>query len=224
MSAMSNLLDAIEIETAPNPNTSVIWMHGLGADGNDFVPIVDELNLPDVPIRFVFPHAPMQEVTVNNGYVMRAWYDVLSSDFAKRTDEASVRESQALIEALIAREKQRGSPASRIVLAGFSQGGAMALQTGLWHAERLAGLMVLSSYVPIPDALATEASAANRDVPIFMAHGNSDQVIPISAAAQSRDLLQSMNYPIEWHEYAMPHSVCMEELDDISTWLHKVLA
>ncbi|HKY01930.1 MAG TPA: alpha/beta hydrolase [Burkholderiales bacterium] len=221
---MSNLLDAIEIETAPNPNTSVIWMHGLGADGNDFVPIVDELNLPDVPIRFVFPHAPMQEVTVNNGYVMRAWYDVLSSDFAKRTDEASVRESQALIEALIAREKQRGSPASRIVLAGFSQGGAMALQTGLWHAERLAGLMVLSSYVPIPDALATEASAANRDVPIFMAHGNSDQVIPISAAAQSRDLLQSMNYPIEWHEYAMPHSVCMEELDDISTWLHKVLA
>ena len=221
---MSELLDAIEIETAPNPTTSVIWMHGLGADGNDFVSIVGELDLPDIPIRFVFPHAPMQAVTVNNGYVMRAWYDVLSSDFAKRTDEAGVRESQALIEALIAREKQRGSPASRIVLAGFSQGGAMTLQTGLWHAERLAGLMVLSSYVPIPHALATEASAANRDVPIFMAHGLGDQVIPISAAEQSRDLLKSMKYVIEWHEYAMPHSVCMEEVDDISAWLRKVLA
>lgn len=221
---MSELLDAIEIETAPNPITSVIWMHGLGADGNDFVPIVGELDLPDVPIRFVFPHAPMQAVTVNNGYVMRAWYDVLSSDFAKRTDEEGVRASQALIEALIAREKQRGTPASRIVLAGFSQGGAMTLQTGLWHEERLAGLMVLSSYVPIPEALEKEANAANRDVPIFMAHGDGDQVIPLSAATQSRDLLQSLNYKVEWHEYAMPHSVCMEELDDIGAWLHKVLA
>lgn len=220
---MAELLDCIEIETAPNPAHSVIWMHGLGADGNDFVPIVDELELPALPIRFVFPHAPMQAVTVNNGYVMRAWYDVLSSDFAQRTDVAGVRASQALIEALIAREKGHGIVASNIVLAGFSQGGAMALHTGLCHPERLAGVMVLSSYVPIPDALSTEAHMSNHDVPIFMAHGRSDPIIPLSAAVQSRDLLVSSNYPVEWHDYSMPHSVCAEELDHIGAWLRKIL-
>ncbi|HKO87680.1 MAG TPA: alpha/beta hydrolase [Burkholderiales bacterium] len=220
---MAELLDCIEIQTAPDPSSSVIWMHGLGADGNDFVPIVGELELPSTPIRFVFPHAPMQAVTINNGYVMRAWYDVLSSDFARRTDAEGVRASQALIEALIARERARGIDASRIVLAGFSQGGAMALHTGLCHQERLAGVMVLSSYVPIPDALPTEAHASNRDVPIFMAHGRSDPIIPLSAAVQSRDLLLRLNYAVEWHDYDMPHSVNMEELDHIGAWLRKVL-
>jgi phospholipase/carboxylesterase len=221
---MSELLDGIELETAPGAQSSVIWMHGLGADGNDFVPIVEELELPDAPIRFVFPHAPMQAVTVNNGYVMRAWYDVLSSDFARRTDEEGVRESQRLVEALIAREKERGTPASRIVLAGFSQGGAMALQTGLCHAERLAGVMALSSYAPIPGTLAQDAHSSNKDVPIFMAHGVADQVIPLAAATASRELLRSLGYELEWHDYTMAHSVCMEEIDHIGAWLRKVLA
>ena len=221
---MSELLDCIELETAPNAQSSVIWMHGLGADGNDFVPVVEELDLPDAPIRFIFPHAPMQAVTVNNGYVMRSWYDVLSNDFAKRTDADGVRESQALVEALIAREKARGVAASRIVLAGFSQGGAMALQTGLCHKERLAGVMVLSSYAPIPETLAQDVSPANRDVPIFMAHGRMDQVIPLFAAQASHELLQSLGYKLEWHEYAMAHSVCIEEIEHIGEWLRKVLA
>lgn len=216
-------LQTIEIETAPNPQTSIIWMHGLGADGNDFVPVVNELELPDTPIRFVFPHAPVMPVTINHGYRMRAWYDVLSSDFAERTDRDGVRESQQLIEGLIAREKSRGTPADRLVLAGFSQGGAMALQTGLHHAERLAGVMALSTYVPIPEDL-PQASAANRDVPIFMAHGDHDQVIPLEYAVQSRDLLRAQGYEVEWHEYAMPHSVCMEEIAHIGAWLRRVLA
>ncbi|HLU77222.1 MAG TPA: alpha/beta hydrolase [Burkholderiales bacterium] len=220
---MSELLPAVEIETAPNPRTSIIWMHGLGADGNDFVPIVNELDLPDTPIRFVFPHAPVMPVTINYGHRMRAWYDVLSSDFAERTDNEGVRASQKLVEALIAREKERGSAADRIVIAGFSQGGAMALHTGLRHAERLAGIMALSTYLPIPDALTQEGSAANRDVPIFMAHGDQDQVIPIEYAAQSRDLLTTQGYQVEWHAYHMPHSVCMEEIAHIGAWLQRVL-
>ena len=217
-------LQAIEIETAPNPQTSIVWMHGLGADGNDFVPIVNELELPDTPIRFVFPHAPVMPVTINHGHRMRAWYDVLSSDFAERTDNEGVRASQKLVEALIAREKERGSAANRIVIAGFSQGGAMALQTGLRHPERLAGIMALSTYLPIPDALAAEGHAANRDVPIFMAHGDQDQVIPIEYAEQSRELLTAQGYPVEWHDYRMPHSVCMEEIAHIGAWLQRVLA
>nr|PZN00658.1 MAG: carboxylesterase [Pseudomonadota bacterium] len=220
---MAQLLDAIQIETAPNPTTSIIWMHGLGADGDGFVRIVQELELPDVPIRFVFPHAPSQPVTINYGHRMRAWYDVLSSDFAERTDKDGVRASQQLIEALIAREKERGSPAGRIVLAGFSQGGAMALQTGLHHAERLAGVMALSTYVPIPESLDDEDCAANRDVPVFMAHGHYDQVIPFEYAAQSRDLLAAKGYSVEWHEYPMAHSVCMEEIAHIGAWLRRVL-
>jgi phospholipase/carboxylesterase len=221
---VAELLDAIEIETAPRPATSVIWLHGLGADGADFVPIVGELELPPVAIRFVFPHAPMQPVTINNGMVMRAWYDILGADLARREDERGVRASQALVEALIAREKARGTPAGRTVLAGFSQGGAIALQTGLRHAERLAGIMALSTYVPIAQSLEAEAHAANRDVPIFMAHGLHDPIVAVAAARRSRELLARLGYDVEWHEYPMPHSVAPEELDDIGAWLRRVLA
>jgi phospholipase/carboxylesterase len=220
---MPKLLDAIELETAPRPTTSVIWLHGLGADGNDFVPIIGELDLPSVPIRFVFPHAPMQAVTINNGYVMRAWYDILGQDVARREDERGVRASQALVEVLIAREKSRGTPAERIVLAGFSQGGAIALQTGLRHPERLAGILALSTYVPIATSLAAEAHAANRPVPIFMAHGAYDPIIPLAYARASRDLLQRLGYSVEWHEYPMPHSVAPEEIVAIGRWLARVL-
>src|SRR5690349_2794299 len=178
---MAGYLDAIEIETAKNPRTSVIWLHGLGADGNDFAPLVPALRLPKEPIRFVFPHAPVQPVTINAGMRMRAWYDI-SDGAIRREDEGGVRASQALIEALIAREKERGTPAKRLVLAGFSQGGAIALQTGLRHAERIAGVMALSTYLPIADKFAAEAGAANRDAPIFMAHGSYDPVIPITRA------------------------------------------
>ena len=219
---MSEFLDAIEIETAKNPSTSIIWLHGLGADGNDFAPIVPELELPEAAIRFVFPHAPVQPVTINGGMRMRAWYDIADGAI-RREDEHGVRASQALIETLIDREKQRGTKSKRLVLAGFSQGGAIALQTGLRHSERIAGIMALSTYVPVGEKLSAEASAANRDVPIFMAHGTYDPIIPPGRAEESRSLLQSLGYPVEWREYPMPHSVCPEELADIGAWLRKVL-
>lgn len=223
----ATLLDSIQIDTAPNPAVSVIWMHGLGADGSDFVPIVGELDLSGCPpIRFVFPHAPSIPVTLNNGYVMPAWYDIMNTgaDIAKREDEGGLRKSQIAIEALIAREKERGVPASRIVLAGFSQGCAMALQTGLRHPEKLAGLLCLSGYVPLADKLAEERSTANQDTPIFMAHGRGDGVIAIERAESSRDLLLSLGYQVEWHEYFMQHSVCLEEIEAIGAWLKRVLA
>ena len=219
---MPGALDAIEIETARNPSASVIWLHGLGADGNDFAPIVPALKVPGAAIRFVFPHAPVQPVTINGGMRMRAWYDI-SDGAIRREDESGVRASQALIEALIAREKERGTAANRLVLAGFSQGGAIALQTGLRHSERVAGIMALSTYLPIADKFAAEASKANRDAPIFMAHGSYDPVIPLARAEQSRGLLQSLGYIVEWREYPMTHSVCPEEVSDISAWLGKVL-
>ena len=219
---MPQLPDAIEIETRENPAASVIWLHGLGADGYDFEPIVPELQLPDIPIRFVFPHAPMQPVTINAGMVMRAWYDV-SDTAIRREDEAGVRGSQALLEGLIAREKQRGSGAGRIVVAGFSQGGAIALQTGLRHAERLAGVMALSCYLPIADKLAEEAHPANRGVPVFMGHGTQDPVVTLARALESRELLERADYRVEWHDYPMAHSVCLEEIRDISAWLRRVL-
>ncbi|HEY6720152.1 MAG TPA: alpha/beta hydrolase [Burkholderiales bacterium] len=219
---MPDRLDAIEIETGKNPSTSIIWLHGLGADGNDFAPIVPELQLPKAAIRFVFPHAPVQPVTINGGMRMRAWYDITDGAI-RREDERGVRASQALIESLIAREKERGTAPGRLVLAGFSQGGAIALQTGLRHSERIAGIMALSTYVPVGDKLATEASPANRDVAIFMAHGTSDPVIPLGRAEESRALLQSLGYAVEWREYRMPHSVCPDELADIGAWLRKVL-
>ena len=218
-------LETIEIETAPNPTVSVIWLHGLGADGNDFVPIVSELDLSGCPpIRFVFPHATAIPVTINGGYVMRAWYDILGADIAKREDEAGLRKSQGAVERLIARETARGTPANRIILAGFSQGCAMTLQTGLRHPEPLAGLLCLSGYVPLHEVIAAERHPANQHTPIFMAHGRADPVIPVQRAEQSRDLLTSLGYSIEWHEYMMQHSVCAEELDDIGAWLKRVLA
>jgi len=220
------LLDAIEIETAANPVASVIWMHGLGADGNDFVPIVRELDLRGMPaIRFVFPHAPMRPVTINNGYVMRAWYDVTYGDLeggSKRPDEAGLRESERSVRGLTAREMSRGIASERIVLAGFSQGGALALQTGLRYAKPLAGMMALSTYLPLAETLPQEAAPANARTPVFMAHGTDDQVIPHEIGMASRDALQRMGYDVEWHEYPMPHSVCLEEVRDISAWIRRI--
>jgi phospholipase/carboxylesterase len=222
---VTELLDAVEIETAPAPRAAVIWMHGLGADGHDFEPIVPELDLAGVPaIRFVFPHAPMRPVTINAGMVMRAWYDVAGQGGVRREDEQGVRASQRAIEALIERERKRGVAPARIVLAGFSQGGAMALHTGLRYAERLAGLVALSSFLPLPDTLAAEASPVNRGVPIFVAHGTHDPMIPLDRARDSRDRLLALGYRVEWHEYPMPHSVCAEEITDLSTWLRGVLS
>ena len=221
---MPEVLETIELETGPAPRASVVLMHGLGADGNDFVPIVPELGLENrLPVRFVFPHAPMRPVSINRGYVMRAWYDIVEHGGGWREDAANVRESRELIEALLEREKARGVPAGQIVVADFSQGGAMALYAGLRHAERLAGILALSSTLPLADALAAEASPANRDVPIFMAHGTHDPTIPITRATSSRDLLTGLGYRVTWREYPMPHSVCPEEVNDISAWLADVL-
>ena len=220
----SPTLETIQVDTGPNPTASVIWLHGLGASGDDFVPIVRELDLTGLPaIRFIFPHAPTMPVTVNNGYVMRAWYDIVGADLSRREDEKGLRASQGMVEQLISQEKARGVPAERIVLAGFSQGCAMTLQTGLRHPEKLAGLMCLSGYVPLHTTIAAERHAANHDTPIFLAHGRGDQVIPIIRAEQSRDLLKSLGHAVEWHEYMMPHSVCQEEVEDIGAWLRRVL-
>lgn len=217
-------LELIEIETGDQPAASIIVLHGLGADGNDFVPVAEELNLGSVgPVRFVFPHAPTRPVTINGGHVMRAWYDILGTELTRREDEQGLRESQATVEALIAREKSRGVPASRIVVMGFSQGCAMALQTGLRHEERLAGIVGLSGYLPLADQTATERHAGNHEVPIFMAHGTHDPVVPFERGTASRDALQSLGYQIEWHEYAMPHSVCTPEIADLNRWLLRVL-
>jgi phospholipase/carboxylesterase len=219
------LLDALEVETAPSPAATVIWLHGLGADGYDFVDIVPALRLPGTPaVRFVFPHAPMRPVTINQGMVMRAWYDVRNDAGARREDEPGVRESQRRIDALIAREKARGVSASRLVLAGFSQGGAMALQTGLRHPERLAGVMALSCFLPLPDTLAAEASAANRDVAIFLAHGVHDPLIPLARARHAHEALTGLGYRVEWRDYPMPHAVCDAEIRDIAAWLARILA
>lgn len=218
-------LETIELQSGEHPAAAVIWMHGLGADGNDFVPIVQELDLRGCPaIRFVFPNAPVIPVTVNGGYAMRAWYDIRGADIVMREDEVGLRQSQSDIEALIAREIARGIPANRIVLAGFSQGCAMALQTGLRHPEKLAGLLCLSGYVPMNAQVAAERHASNQTTPIFLAHGKVDTVIPILRAEQSRDLLTSLGYTVEWHEYMMPHSVCPQEVEHIGTWLQRVLA
>jgi phospholipase/carboxylesterase len=217
-------LETIEIATGPEPAAAVLWLHGLGADGNDFVPIVKELRLPSrLQVRFVFPHAPMMPVTINSGYVMRAWYDVTFEGLDRKPDARGIVASQAAIGKLLAHEKERGITPGRIVLAGFSQGGAITLQAGLRHAERLAGLMVLSSYLPLPETLAAEAAPANAQTPIFMAHGSEDSVIAIALARRSREQLAALGYPVQWHEYPMPHSVCMEEIAAISGWLQQVL-
>jgi phospholipase/carboxylesterase len=217
-------LEAIEIETGPSPRASIIVLHGLGADGNDFVPFADELQLQTVgPVRWIFPHAPTRPVTLNNGYVMRAWYDIVALGGQAREDAEGLHASRAEVEALIAREIGRGVEARRIVLAGFSQGCAMTLLTGLRHGERLAGLVGMSGYLPLAATTAAERSAANADVPIFMAHGRFDDVIPIARAHASHAALAELGYAVEWHEYAMPHSVCAEEVADLQRFLLRVL-
>jgi len=223
---MTKLLETIEIETGKNPTASVIWMHGLGADGNDFVPVVNELDLDSAAVRFVFPHAPMRPVTINNGYVMRAWYDVSFGDLegkSRRPDAVGIHESQEQVAALIERELGRGSRAERIVLAGFSQGGAIALQTALRHPQQLAGVMALSTYLPLADSLPQEAAAANRTTPVFMAHGLFDPVVPLVMGAGSMTFLTGLGYTVEWHQYPMQHSVCAEEIQDIAKWLKSIL-
>jgi phospholipase/carboxylesterase len=218
-------LETIEIETAPNPVATIIVLHGLGADGNDFVPVAQELDLSPVgDVRFVFPHAPVIPVTINGGYEMRAWYDILGADLVQREDEKGLRSSLAQVEALIGREKSRGIPASRIVLAGFSQGCAMALLTGLRHGERLGGIVGMSGYLPLAATTAAERHAANASTPIFLAHGTMDPVVPLARATASRDALQALGHPVEWHEYPMAHSVCKEEIADLNRWLVGVLA
>lgn len=219
------MLETHEIETGPNPRTTLIVLHGLGADGHDFVPICKELDLrPLGAVRYVFPHAPERPVTINGGYVMRAWYDILGTDLVRREDEAGLRESLAQITALIDRERERGVPAERIVVMGFSQGCAMALMTALRYPERLAGAVGLSGYLPLAGTTAAERSAANADLPIFLAHGTQDPVVVPLRGTTSRDALQALGHQVEWHEYPMPHSVCMEEIEDLNAWLLKQLA
>jgi len=224
---MEKMLETIEIETGTSPSASVIWMHGLGADGNDFMPIVNELDLDGTPaIRFVFPHAPMRPVTINNGTVMRAWYDVSFDDLAgqsRRADERGVRESQAQVTALIEREGKRGVKPEHLVLAGFSQGGAIALQAGLRYPRKLAGVMALSTYLPLAESLPLEAAPANKATPIFMAHGLYDPVVPFAMGAGSMTLLTGFGYAVDWRQYPMPHSVCPQEVQDIGAWLRRIL-
>ena len=213
-------MESISIETGPKPQAAVIWLHGLGADGHDFEPIVPELPLPK-PVRYIFPHAPVRPVTINNGMRMRAWYDILQFGGGPE-DEAGIRQSQKLVEGLLEEEKKKGIKPGSIVLAGFSQGGAIALQTALRQSERIAGVLALSTYLPIAAKLA-EAHAANRAAPIFMAHGVYDDIIPLRRAEQSRDLLKQAGYDVEWHTYPMPHSVSPEEIRDIGEFLRRVL-
>lgn len=220
---MDDHLPPIEIETAANPEFAVIWLHGLGADGSDFVPIVPELGLPAAPaVRFIFPHAPHMPVTCNGGYVMRAWYDIISLESnARRIDEAGIIASRETIRGLIEFEKSRGIPVDRIFIAGFSQGGAVAYTTALTHPEKLAGVIALSTYIPSPALLTEESAAANRSTPIFAAHGTGDDVVSPALGLAARKLLTDRGYAIEWHEYPMPHSVCLEEVKVIGGWLAK---
>lgn len=222
---MPHLLPHLQIESAPNPGAAVIWLHGLGADGNDFAGLVPEFDLSHCPaIRFIFPHAPAQPVTINGGYVMPAWYDIRGADLTSREDEAGIRTSEKAICALVEREIARGIPASHIVLAGFSQGCAMALHTGLRYPQALAGIVALSGYLPLADQLAAERTPANAHTPLFMAHGNQDPVVIPARSEASRDLLMKLGYPVQWHSYPMPHSVHPREVADIAIFLTHVLA
>ncbi|MFQ5936180.1 MAG: alpha/beta hydrolase [Acidiferrobacterales bacterium] len=211
----------LEIATAPGATASVIWLHGLGADGHDFEPVVPALRLPNtLPVRFVFPHAPTRSVTINSGFVMRAWYDIVpaAEGFSENPDH--VRQAEEILRSLVERELSRGIPAARIVLAGFSQGGAIALHTGLRYPQRLAGIMALSAYLALAETLPDERHVINADIPIFMAHGEQDPLIPLSRAQRSRELLQGLGYEVDWHVYPMPHTVCAPEVEDIRVWLN----
>ncbi len=216
------MIQHLELNTGAEPKGSVIWMHGLGADCWDFVPVVKELGLPaDLPLRFIFPQAPSRPITINNGYVMPGWYDISMAELERKADEAGIRESQGLINELIAREVSRGIRADKIILAGFSQGGAIALQAGLRHPQELAGILALSTYLTLQDSLAAEKSAANARIPILMAHGTQDPVVPLALARSSRAKLEEQGYKVEWREYPMQHSVSMEEIEEIGQWLLK---
>jgi len=217
-------LQTLELDPGVPARASVVILHGLGADGTDFLPIADELKLDTVgPVRYLFPRAPVRPVTINGGAPMRAWYDILGADLVRREDEAGLRASMRLVRQLIEREVARGMPARRIVLAGFSQGCAVTLGAGLRHPERLAGLAGMSGYVPLADTTATERHAANADTPVFLAHGRNDGVVPLARGAAGRDLLQGLGQPVEWHDYPMEHSVCMEEVQALNRWLLQVL-
>jgi len=219
------MLSAVEIAPREPARSSVIWLHGLGADGHDFEPVVEQLALPrHLATRFVLPHAPTRPITINGGYVMRAWYDVVDPDLTRDPDEAGLRESSDQLAALIQREVERGIAPHAIVVAGFSQGGAIALYTGLRHPTRLAGVLALSSYLPLVAAFEKERHPANAHTPVLMAHGSDDPLILLSVAERSRDQLRHLNYDVEWHSYAMQHSVCAAELSDVAHWLQKVLA
>jgi len=217
-------LPVLELTTHPSPNASVIWLHGLGADGHDFVPIVKELHLPQsMAVRFIFPHAPMQPVSINNGMVMRAWYDIATENLERKPDNQGVLQSTQAINELIADEVARGIAANRIILVGFSQGGAIALTAGTRHPETLGGIMALSTYLPMPEELATKASRANQQIPILMVHGEQDSVIPMAMAKASFGALIAQGYAVQWQQYPMAHSVCGEEMGVISEWLQKLL-
>ena len=221
---MTSLLPYVEIESAPQPTAAVIWLHGLGADGHDFASLVPELDLSGCPpIRFIFPHAPSMPVTVNGGYVMPAWYDILGPNLISQQDAAGIQASERAIVALIAHEVARGIPAEHIVLAGFSQGCAMALHTGLRLPHRLAGIMALSGYLPLVDRLAAERHPANAQTPVFMAHGTQDPVVVLARGEASRDALATLGQPVQWHSYPMPHSLHPREIADISAFLAQVL-
>jgi len=215
--------DAVVLEPGSSATAAVIWLHGLGADGHDFVPIVEELELPDgLAVRFVFPHAPVRAVTINNGMRMRAWYDIAPD--MRRQDEAGIRESARAVEDFLQREVAAGVPAERIVLAGFSQGGAITLHTGLRHGHRLAGLLALSTYLPLPQHYAAERNPARTDTPILMCHGQFDPMLPLQLGAWSRDVLKQDGYAVDWREYPMAHQVCAGQIADVGAWLRERLA
>jgi len=218
------LLDAVEIETGPRPTGAVIWLHGLGADGHDFEPIVPELvRRGERALRFVFPHAPVRPVTINGGMAMRAWYDIVGLDRLAIQDEAGIRASDSAVTALVERENARGVPSERIVLAGFSQGGAIALYSGARYRERLAGLLGLSCYLLLESRLATERAPANQATPVFLGHGTQDPIVDVRLGMQTRESLAAAGYSVEWHSYPMPHSVSQAEIADIAAWLRRVL-
>lgn len=217
-------LEYIRKDTGPDPRFAVIWLHGLGADGHDFEPIVPELRLPDnAPVRFIFPHAPTQPVTINGGMTMRAWYDITAMDLSVAVDESGIYRSVDHLQGLIQMVVDEGIPSQRVLLAGFSQGGVIALQTGLSHPERLAGLIALSTYVALPDVIRAADDSANRETPIFMAHGRFDPVIPLSLGKRSKDFLTEAGYPVEWRDYPMEHSVHPEEIRDLGNWLRNLI-
>jgi phospholipase/carboxylesterase len=218
-------LETLERETGPGPRFTIVWLHGLGADGHDFAPVVPELVRPGWPaLRFVFPHAPVRAVTINNHARMRAWYDIVDFDLATRADEAGVAQSVAAVEALVAREADRGVPRERVLLAGFSQGGAVALAAALQSPAPLAGVVALSTYLPAPGSAAARFVPGAEAAPVFMAHGTQDPVVPVTAGRQAAERLRAFGFRVDWHDYPMPHSVCAEEVRDLGDWLDRRFA